>query len=487
MSDCLPVSDDIIERILMFMPSFPSLLATILTAKSFYQVFQTHPKSIMRSVAYNITGPALPQALRCIRHPDIARNSSKQTTRWESESGSDSEDMQVDGGRKQSFEEIMDTPITNAETHKIVEQVAVVRRLEELFSFRYLNRSCQTSQLTESESKNFHVAVYNLMLYSSIFHPSTWDSDFHNDDDDAADQRRRREALIKRAKFLSDIPTPELLQIHSVSEFLKEIITWCVRFDGYPDEINNFALAAGPGVIIECFDNPQNGLQPLDDILDFFEEEMEFDPIVSGYLSDPLVKVLEERKTKPPPSDFTHWHSISPRITQENSQCDRCQKSFGLQVYHRSTLGNYSNPNATSGCCNGHSHYEWNSLYQYLKASLRFNSVETDALRDEAKQHGPNLLLKIWDDLWDLNLVKQLPQVSQQSASLPDWTRDNFLCEECFRAFLVENLWVWSRHRRAARGPLLEDCWYGYNCRTQTHRSSHAEKLNHLCEQTRYS
>ncbi|KAJ3188230.1 hypothetical protein HDU85_005380 [Gaertneriomyces sp. JEL0708] len=30
------------------------------------------------------------------------------------------------------------------------------------------------------------------------------------------------------------------------------------------------------------------------------------------------------------------------------------------------------------------------------------------------------------------------------------------------------------------------NCWYGWACRTQLHRDSHAEKLNHICEQTRF-
>jgi hypothetical protein len=44
------------------------------------------------------------------------------------------------------------------------------------------------------------------------------------------------------------------------------------------------------------------------------------------------VKVLEDRKVPPPPSDFTHWRSILPGITQGNSQCLFFQRPFGVSV-----------------------------------------------------------------------------------------------------------------------------------------------------------
>ncbi|KAF5380712.1 hypothetical protein D9757_007050 [Collybiopsis confluens] len=528
MSSGLPVPDDILHNILCYSQTFSSLFSEISTCKSFYNVFQTHPKSIMRAVAHNICGPPLPQALRCIRHPDIAPKSLKKLTRWGSNSNSDAEDVDMTVERRSKADDteyvvdldsLSEAPITGEETFQLVENAAVARRLEDLFSrrqvhtsylipliltlVRYVNRGFQTTQLDPTESQVFCAAVYHLMLYSSIFHPSTWISDLPDDEDptnDTLGESRRREALIKRSKFLTHLSTPELLQVHSVAEFVKELVAWCVRMDGYPDDIQDFALAAGPTLVLECFDNPQHGLRPIDDVLDFFEEELDLNPNISGYLSAPLNKVLAERKEKPPPSDFTHWRSISSRIREENAQCDRCHQSYGLQVYHESTLGNYSDPNISVGSYNSRYEYRWDRISNYLRANLRYNRVETAALALEAEEHGQNLLSKIWSDLWDLNMVKQ----QETAPSFPDWTRDGFLCEACFRAFMVENLWAWFRYRKSAKGPVLENCWYGYNCRTQTHREEHAAKLNvcwsfypqqqydpaylilqHLCEQTR--
>jgi hypothetical protein len=40
----LPLDDDIVDRIMIFCPTFGSLQATMLVSKAFYRVFKTHPK-----------------------------------------------------------------------------------------------------------------------------------------------------------------------------------------------------------------------------------------------------------------------------------------------------------------------------------------------------------------------------------------------------------------------------------------------------------
>ncbi|KAJ4482373.1 hypothetical protein J3R30DRAFT_3458685 [Lentinula aciculospora] len=508
----LPVSDDIIDRILLFLPTFSSLKATILTCKSFYQVYQTHPKSIVRAVAYNITGPALPQALECIRHRDIVKSPHRFKSRphWgESEEESDDEGSNED--RQRRFEEtskprsskvwnepILDSeeanagsrdlslaPITAAETYTIIKNAKVVAFLEVLFSFRYIDRSASISQLSPSESLDFHVAMYHLMLYTSIFHPGTWSLFSDPESDDDVNARKHAKAFEKRKKFLSSFSTSELLQLHSVAEFLKEVLAWCLRLSGYPPEICDLAVAAGPALIVECFNNQDKGIEPLEDILDYFEEELEFHPLIDGYLTNPLVKNLEARKVKLPPSDFTHWLSISSRTTERNSQCDRCHKSYGFEIFSRSTFTEYINGHCPRLLHYTVSWYNWQNVISCLKSNLWRNPTECESLRQEANQYGARLLLRIWDDLWGLGPVNQQPQV-QQPSPLPDWTEDDYLCETCFRSFLIENLWLWLRHMKAISGTLEENCWYGYNCRTQTHKEQHAKKLNHLCEQTRF-
>ena len=59
------LSPDIIDHLLMSLPDIRMLLSTVLISKSFHNVFQAHPSSILTSVAANQIGPQLlPCAIR---------------------------------------------------------------------------------------------------------------------------------------------------------------------------------------------------------------------------------------------------------------------------------------------------------------------------------------------------------------------------------------------------------------------------------------
>lgn len=117
--------------------------------------------------------------------------------------------------------------------------------------------------------------------------------------------------------------------------------------------IRDLAPAVGPVLIVESFDDEEDSLETFEDILDLIEEDLDFHPMVTEYLSGPLVKILEARNEKPPQETFAHWHSISPRIFEKISQClfcsfscsscldpdivetgDRCHTSYEFEFYH---------------------------------------------------------------------------------------------------------------------------------------------------------
>jgi hypothetical protein len=62
----LPV--DLVDRLLMTLPNFETLQAAILSSKPMYYVFTAHPHSIVKAVAFNLVGPALPSALNLLRY-----------------------------------------------------------------------------------------------------------------------------------------------------------------------------------------------------------------------------------------------------------------------------------------------------------------------------------------------------------------------------------------------------------------------------------
>ncbi|KZT19513.1 hypothetical protein NEOLEDRAFT_944641 [Neolentinus lepideus HHB14362 ss-1] len=64
----LLMADDLVDCVLRFLTDFDSLSSLMLVSKQVYDVYNRHPVSIVRSVAYSEVGPALPQALRLARH-----------------------------------------------------------------------------------------------------------------------------------------------------------------------------------------------------------------------------------------------------------------------------------------------------------------------------------------------------------------------------------------------------------------------------------
>lgn len=112
----LPLDDDILDRILLCSTSFDSLWSTILVSKAFHSVYSAHPTSIVRAVAYNMAGPALPQLLTFIRASgrlpiDLTANHIP------------AELTPADVG-----------PITDDEVKEISRQASVAKELEDIFS-----------------------------------------------------------------------------------------------------------------------------------------------------------------------------------------------------------------------------------------------------------------------------------------------------------------------------------------------------------------
>ncbi|KAJ3433234.1 histone H3.1 [Anaeramoeba flamelloides] len=64
------------------------------------------------------------------------------------------------------------------------------------------------------------------------------------------------------------------------------------------------------------------------------------------------------------------------------------------------------------------------------------------------------------------------------------------ICTKCWPNVFVELLYAWRSKIPNNHLPKdvtnRIDCWYGRNCRTQKHNLLHAQKLNHICEQTRW-
>ncbi|KAK7468956.1 hypothetical protein VKT23_003455 [Stygiomarasmius scandens] len=489
----LPLDDDVIDRILQFLPSFSTLYSAILTSKSFYQVYKAHPRSIIRAVAYNVVGPALPQALRAIRYQEhkSARGSQTKVGVDDSETESDSDDNETPtrpsdanhaGSETESDDDLQQaktsqisrteddeetdekTPITPDEARQLCESAKIVDHFEDLFSLRHKNRRFKTSQLTPTESYHFHRATYRIMLYSRVFNAKKYEEwDETEEDEVPADELRQvRQA---RKKFLRNFFSPELLQIHTVSLFLLELINWAGRTFLGETENSEFILAMGPTTIFH-FINDTWG-----DTLD--EEEFHLtNPFCQSYLSGPISQVLEERKSKlPDEGDPSVWRHVLESIDGDKDPCDQCKTPTGFDL-----LG----PSTYDFVCRPLDHpLSSHVLPIYLKGNLPRSLVDRNFMEAQIRppyvQETP--YARITDTIFDDD-IKQPEFI--------DWRKEDWLCARCMEKYLREHLHLWLLSLKKIAGETVpENCWYGYNCRTMTHKIHHAQKLNHLCAPTR--
>jgi len=110
----LPLNNDIFDRIFHFLPSLDALVSLASTSKTFYDVFSRHSNSIKLAVAYNLVGPALPQALSVVRLR---------------EAGDSRASILLDSVG-------MSTNLTTSEMRDLKRVVDIVQGLENIFSIR---------------------------------------------------------------------------------------------------------------------------------------------------------------------------------------------------------------------------------------------------------------------------------------------------------------------------------------------------------------
>lgn len=130
------------------------------------------------------------------------------------------------------------------------------------------------------------------------------------------------------------------------------------------------------------------------------------------------------------------------------------------------------------------------------KTALGRNTFEEEILQEWLGAKGLSLLQAILHVLAAPN-PEGVPAVRWHSPGAPPeflgspgaWTNlpsCNSCCQMILRGV------VYSIRERIAAEELPErargrgNCWYGRCCRTQSHKRNHAERLNHICEQTRH-
>ncbi|KIJ60910.1 hypothetical protein HYDPIDRAFT_116592 [Hydnomerulius pinastri MD-312] len=433
------VNADLVDRILTSLPDFSSLVSTILTSKAVYAVYKAHPTSIQRAVAYNLVGSALPEALRLVR----CRRRGMTLKPPNELLGED---------------DIVKNPqLTRDEIKDLVGISGSAKRLEELFSWR--EKDCRfqsSSQLTVGESHRFNRALFRLSLYSSAYGEGAYVEDDFLDEDDPDGDLLLENALSLRKRFFETFPTIELEEIKSFTSFLTDIIHWAMNAHSYFDMGSTDKLlfyGSLPHIVSDMYlgvgESPDDETRAIPE--GFWD----------GFVPRSISVVLKQRKA-PVLTDEQAKRVIIDEVVGGNVNCTQCHAG----PMPRKDLWCPSTWDFLRGTIPPH------AIRQRLPGYLPGNDT-----------HGPAIT-----DIWEINTYSELiDQLFEHKTNAFDsWKREDFLCTGCLGKFLEEHIWVWYVGEKRKRGEVIpEDCWYGYNCRTQRHKPAHASRLNHFCEPSR--
>ncbi|KAK7013844.1 hypothetical protein R3P38DRAFT_2545889 [Favolaschia claudopus] len=452
----LPIDDDVLDRIFTFCPTFSTLQSLMLTSKAFYN-------SITRAVAYNIVGPALPQALRVLRYP--YGDDSQEDERDESKS------------RKYHEEDAHTMATTCPEDHDpsviaarekmdLQQDAKLVQKLEDIYSLTCKDRTSKTSVLTSDESWRFRRAMYRIMFYCKLFPGSRYSLE----DIDELPPDAVKKIQHQRTAVLREYPTDELLQIYGVVRFMRDVLEEVCDEDFSPSNAVDVLLTLGPEIVLRVWQD--RSYESHEDNLGFSLFDSDDDiPLYQGYFSVPLQNIWTARKvTTPPKDDEPATKYILDTIVGANDTCSQCPTPGGFKLI---TAGNWHRREFSP------TQFLKNRLRQTMWISSPFLEAVNKMRRYEHEYEDPEE-----DSLarWYLAVFDTPGKPSEWDG----WTKDKSYCDKCFVRYLVENAWRWWYAERVRDGwNPPENCWYGYNCKTMTHRQAHAEGKNHLCVPTR--
>ncbi|KAJ7922274.1 hypothetical protein B0H13DRAFT_1865860 [Mycena leptocephala] len=250
--------------------------------ETWHHVFQTHPKSIVRSVAKNVVGPALSDA---------------------TDGGSDELDV-----------------LTKVEYIRLRTNAAVIKQLEAAFSLKYKDALSRTSQLTWAESWRFARAIYRIMLYCAVFRMPD-DEDQLNE----LEENQRDEIEGRRVAMLSEYSTQELaIAYESGGDYFEDEDDLSARSD--------MLISTGPAAVLEAY-HRKNG--------DSMVEAIGYTVWISGpfmllieFFSCPLQRIWAAREVTPPRSPAALQGSLLDEATYRSTPCDQCGLESPKKLRH---------------------------------------------------------------------------------------------------------------------------------------------------------
>ncbi|KAJ7721890.1 hypothetical protein B0H16DRAFT_1473640 [Mycena metata] len=433
------VPADVLGHILSSCPDFTTLVAAVGVCSTWQRVFETHPTSTVLAVAYNVVGPALPQAVRFVRYPYPEKTPDDWGDGEDGDSGQDEEeeedpeatdDDSDDGGAGPSKKKVQKKrkasatlpetesidDLTVAERMQLQKNAAIVEKLEDLFSLRHKNHTSKTSTLTAIESHRFRRAMYRIMLYCELFYLPLNLDDIDSMEDDPGVLDKIKEA---RQAMLAEYSLPHQAEILAVVTFLHELIGDVLDGDD-AERLKDICLATGPAVILQAHEARSE---------DVFEEALEPEmmssgednQLYSGFVSEPLEQIWAQRQIVPPETSFGVILDDVQSVAAD--KCAQCNLK-GVKLWSEA---NWSDLIAVDFCA-------------LLQGQLNKNEIETEALVQllMSPKCGADVVVS---DIYDA----LLPEFAS-------WKKDESLCEACLEKLVGAHLHLWLYKRKVDDG-----------------------------------
>ncbi|KAI0044379.1 hypothetical protein FA95DRAFT_1597442 [Auriscalpium vulgare] len=435
------LSLDVVDIILTSLPDFSTLWSTIQVSQHVHGVFKARPTSIMTAVAHSQLGPHLSEAIRIVRLKHA---------------GADAQSPLLN-------DEGPETAVSDWRVARALETVATtVKAYEIMFSRRHKDRSRNASALSESESFRFQRALFHYWMYQARFGKRWRETDEADpidddgwDDDEPEPSNAERDGLIQQQKqYLANhiSQVEQKRELAAFFMFLAETLAGFYRSVDHPHADSQRSM-----LLTLALDDVMNVIETRDIALFNQGTIVLYPQSLNNFVWDAMDQLNLEQKD-------VNWRAILDDVIGENDICSMCQEVRGLELY------NETNWDMLRGVLSP------SQLSYYLQGNLKRNAVETQALKQKLAKD-------------DFNFSALMHAIFEESPNLGAWngSKSAWLCTECLTGtFWPNNLHLWWLHRKQDDGIVIkEDCRYGYNCRTQTHSQSHAQKLNHLCDATR--
>ncbi|KAH7913800.1 hypothetical protein BJ138DRAFT_1124095 [Hygrophoropsis aurantiaca] len=420
------MNSDLTDRILTNLDNFKTLGAAILASKSIHAAFRRRPRSILRAVAYNQIGPALPQALRLLRCERLQRRKKRPVTDV-------LENLRIHG-------ELERPDISPHEIKSLSEKARVVQTLEDIFSNRMKDHRFKASQLTSVECLQFQRASYRIWLFSTLHgyqgctirrrktRPKRRNFEFSDDDsNDGEDHEYTHQHLLLQKCFFDSFPTQDVKEICEVLVFMTNMAreseeSGLMDYSSESVALEDVAMFHGPEAILSTTFGEADWSGDED-------EDKIFAQHIRCFLVDVVSSVLADRGV------FNPEKTIVDKMIMD--KCKTCAAD-DIPPY---ALFNSSN---------------WSSFFDDVDSDIDEICSELEDLTQILGIEYGHLL----DEIFKL-----------KTEAYANWKEEDWMCVECLTKLIKAHVHVWHLAQKQKDGSdISEDCSDGSDDSLQVQR-----------------